>query len=79
MKAPPQEGFSARVLLKLFVDGSPVPVSQVGPSTVRLQEPRPDLEGKMALLVIRIGRTRKRRRICLTHALPDDPHEIAYY
>lgn len=79
MKLPPQEGFSARVLLKLFVDGKSVPVSQVGPNTVRLQQPCPEIEGKMASLVIRIGRTRKRRRVCLTNALPDDPREIRYY
>ena len=79
MKAPLQEGFSARVLLKLIVEGDSVPISQVGPSTVRLQKPRPDIEGKMAILIIRIGRTRKRRHVVLTHALPDDPHEIQYY
>lgn len=78
MKLPPQDGFSARVLLKLVVDGRPVEVCQIGPTTVRLREPLPGAEGKLARLTIRIGRSRKRREILLTGADPDDPREIRY-
>lgn len=78
MKSPSQEGFSAQVLLKLFVDDRPVEIAQVGPKSVRLREPLAGIEGKMALLVIRIGRTIKRRQILLTRVLPDDPFEIQY-
>lgn len=79
MKSPPQEGFSADVLLELFVDQTPIEVAQVGPRSVRLREPPSfDFEGKMALLVIRIGRTRKKREILLTRLAPDDPLEIEY-
>ncbi len=78
MNTPPQEGFSAQVLLKLFVDDRPVEIAQVGPKSVRLREPLTGFEGKMALLVIRIGKTRKRWRIVLTRAMPNDPFEIQY-
>lgn len=78
MKAPLQEGFSARVVLKLFVDGRKIEVAQIGPDSVRLRTPSSDLEGKLALLVIRIGRTRKRRKILLTTYATDDPREIQY-
>jgi hypothetical protein len=79
MKTPQQEGFSARVLLKLIVKGRRVPVSQIGPKTIRLRRPCVSIEGEMGILVIRIGKTQKCRHICLTRALPEDPREIQYY
>lgn len=66
------------MLLELFVDNRPIEVAQIGPKSIRLREPSTEIEGKMATLTIRIGRTVKRRDILLTHAVPDDPLEIEY-
>lgn len=78
MNSPPQEGFSAQVHLKLLVDDQPVELAQVGPRSLRLRQPCNGIEGKLALLVIRVGRTLKKREILLTRVVPDDPHEIEY-
>lgn len=79
MKAPFQEGFSTRVHLRLYVDGQKIGVAQVGPDIIRLRRPCLGIEGKEALLVIRIGRTRKRRQIILGRFVPEDPKEIRYW
>lgn len=71
-------GFSANVRIRLYVDGRSVPVSQVGPASVRLRTPCSWIHGQPATLVITIGRTRKRQAIVLGECDADDPHEVGY-
>jgi hypothetical protein len=78
MKSPLQEGFSAPVRLELLVDNRPIEVAQIGPKSIRLREPNVEIEGKMGILTITIGRTLKRRKILLTRVVLDDPLEIEY-
>lgn len=64
--------------LELLVDNRPIEVAQIGPKSIRLREPNVEIEGKMGILTITIGRTLKRRKILLTRVVLDDPLEIEY-
>ncbi|HVA50470.1 MAG TPA: hypothetical protein VNH11_29245 [Pirellulales bacterium] len=79
MERPAQEGFSARVLLELIVDGQNVEIAQVGPHSVWLRRPEHWICNKPGKLVITVGSTRKTKEIVLSGASADDPQEIGYW
>ncbi|HVX12012.1 MAG TPA: hypothetical protein VHC22_12585 [Pirellulales bacterium] len=79
MKQRSQEGFSARVLLELIVDGKHVEISQVGNHRLWLRNPEPWICNMPAKLVITVGSTRKVKEIILSSSAPHDPQEFGYW
>ena len=79
MPKPLQEGFSAIVRLRLFVDGNVFELSHVGPNLLRLRRPIEGLSGKPGRLEITIGSSRKTQDIMLARPSDDDPQAVAYW
>ncbi len=79
MAKPTQEGFSAKVRLRLFVDGNLVELSHVGPERLRLRHPVSGLIGKPGRLEITIGSSRKTQDIMLSGSSSEDPQEVSYW
>jgi len=79
MPAPIQDGYSARAIVELIVDGRSIAVSQVGAGMLILRDSGEDIENRMGALSITVGSLRKRKKIMITRRSAHDPRELSFY
>jgi hypothetical protein len=72
-------GYSAKVVLRLLVNGAKLALSHVGPSGLVIKDDCEPMPSGNATLVIKVDQVTRRRQVYLPHGVPGPRQPVQFF